>query len=162
MPFYDYDEDGDLILSDEPEAIDRRAETARRKAIKEADPERYGLPMDPKSVANRKETREKYERAEEKIRERASVLKMEESMSIGVPTMKMATKHDEVKPALPDPRDKAAEPEPPIPSADITQVALAEPLSSDQLSGEQILTTVSRQLHIMSEQIEILKTLVSK
>ena len=46
MPFYDYDEDGDLILSDEPEAIARRAETARRKVIREADPEKYGLPME--------------------------------------------------------------------------------------------------------------------
>ena len=37
MPKYDYDEDGDLILSDDPVAIAQRAKTARIKAMKEAE-----------------------------------------------------------------------------------------------------------------------------
>jgi hypothetical protein len=162
MPRYDYDEDGDLILSDDPVAIAQRAKTARIKAMKEADPEKYGLAMDPRSVAQRKETREKLERGERKLEYRNWVLEKEES------------NQDEVKPVLPDPRDKTAEPETPISPVGITQVAPAEPLQPDRLAGrnigvptmettaKRILTTVSDQLHIMSGQIDILKTLVSK
>ena len=158
MPWYEVDEDGDRILSDAPALVVKRTKTARLKAMKEADPESYGLPMDDKSVRRRRYSREEMERAEAKRIARRVI----PEGSIGVPTVKMSTSLYSVEPALPDPRDKSNQPVEPtylpdIPKADSPKL----PVHVDATS-EQILSVVSRQIDIFAGQIEIMKTLVHK
>jgi len=151
------DEDGDPILSDAPEMVAKRTKTARLKAMKAADPKGYGLPTDPKSVRERKETIERMERAERKRIARRVI--PEGSRLIGVPTIKMTATPDSVEPSLHDPRAKADEPVEITHSPDIPEV---DSLVRDNKTGEQILSVVSRQIDIFAGQIEIMKTLIPK
>ena len=123
-----------------------------------ADPERYGLSMDTRAVKDRADNREAMARAGAKLELR----KAKSRGGIPVPSMRTKTNLDPEGIVLPDPRDKVAEPVEQIPSPDIGLLTPLKMTETVDLSAEQILTTVSRQLHIMSEQIQILKTLVSR
>ena len=158
MPRYKADEDGSPILSDDPKAILRLQATARQKAMKEADPERYGLSADSKDVRRRKDSREAMETAEAKRIARRVTLEWH----IGVPSMKMTTNADSVEPALPDPRDKPDEPVEPTYLPDIPEAESLKLPVYDNATGEQILSVVSRQIDIFAGQIEIIKTLLPK